>query len=120
MISVSYSLSLAERGESPEQQLWYEEGGEFIIFPETEAYLQKLSREGKSFYVLALHQEFYEDPVLDFFLSASSIESLRAVLKAVDFHKRLFKSWTFKDGVMIPLLQRIEMQWFVGPLGLPT
>jgi hypothetical protein len=119
MISLSHSLSLAEHGEAPKQSLWYEEDGEYFIFPETAAYLQALAREGKSFYVLALHKEFREDPVLDFFLSASSVESLRAVLRVMDFHKKLFKPWVFIDGVMTPLLQKVETRWFIGPVGLP-
>lgn len=118
MISLSHALSLAERGEAPEQQLWYEEGGEYRIFAETEAYLHKIGVTGKSYYMLALHREFYEDPVLDFFLSASCVESLQAILVALNFHKRLFKPWIYVDGVMKPLLATVEIQRFIGPTEL--
>lgn len=114
MITLAQIRALKETSDAFEQNLWYEEsvdGHKAVgIFPQTQAYLAARVREGKLLYAYATHAVPGEEEELDFFLSASTVETLGAILVALALHRKLY----VKPYWELPRFNS-RQEWFIAP-----
>ena len=117
MATLEQIRTLQSKGTPFEQALWYDgdvDGKRVkIIYPETEAYLADKASQGMAVYVHATHSRPHGIEELDFFLSASSIETLTAILAALTMHDKLYGLYNANTG-QLQMLNRTHA-WFIAP-----